>query len=127
MEHCEVVDMLGATIVSISGMQDESEAVIFTAQDGRSWHMWYQPDCCARCYIVQIDGDVQDLIGSPLLMSEEISNEGASAPEGYYESYTWTFYKFATIKGYVTLRWLGSSNGYYSESVSFARVAPDMN
>ncbi len=49
-----------------------------------------------------------------LLMCEAIDNESADLPqEG--ESCTWVFYRFATSKGYVTVRWLGVSNGYHSE------------
>jgi hypothetical protein len=73
---------------------------------------------------VDIAGDLNDLIGNPLLMAEEITNEQDVNPEGvkipeYQDSFTWTFYKLATRKGSVTLSWYGESNGYYNESVSF--------
>ena len=76
----------------------------------------HQQDCCETVRINDITGDLQDLVGEPLLISEEV--KGATEPdEEHYESYTYTFYKFATRKGYVDVRWLGESNGYYSESV----------
>ena len=70
-------------------------------------------DCCEDVSIEEVHGDLQDLVGSPIVQAECVSehnnDEGSSS--------TWTFYKFATNKGSVVVRWLGSSNGYYSESV----------
>jgi hypothetical protein len=79
----------------------------------------HQQDCCETVRINDIVGDLQDLVGEPLLVAEEV--KGATEPdEEHYESYTYTFYKFATRKGYVDVRWLGESNGYYSEGVDLS-------
>ena len=80
-----------------------------------------------RAYQGQKDRIVLKEKDSPICMAESVTqdtNDGYSnhSPTGYrYESGTWTFYKFATQKGFVTIRWLGESNGYYSEEVSFYR------
>lgn len=116
MEAEILKDMVGRTFVSATGTKGDEE-MLFTDKDGRWVKFYYEQDCCASCNIEDICGDLSDLVGSPILHAEEVSSEGTPAPENA-DSYTWTFYKFDTIKGSVTVRWLGESNGYYSESVS---------
>ena len=121
-------DLKGKTLSEIVGGVGDEE-MIFVTTEGEKVALYYEHDWCATCDVVDIVGDLQDLIGVPLLMAEEVTNAqdenppGVKAPE-YQDSFTWTFYKLATIKGYVTISWYGESNGYYNESVSF-RVIDD--
>jgi hypothetical protein len=108
-------DIMGKTIIKINqGPDDGPDELEFICNDGWVYIMYHMQDCCEDVNIESIDGDLEDLIGNPLLMAEESTN--TKETDG---SETWTFYKFATIKGYVTIRWYGYSNGYYSESVDF--------
>ena len=107
--------MVGKVFTRVSGGVGDGELVFET--DTERFVFFHHQDCCEHVDINDIVGDLQDLVGEPLLIAEEVS--GATEPdEEHYESYTYTFYKFATRRGYVDVRWLGESNGYYSEGVS---------
>ena len=97
-----------------------NENIFFIDEDGIEYKMFHDYDCCENVYIEDICGDINNLIGSEIIMAEEVINKDLSPLNEFDESYTWTFYKFATVKGYVTIRWYGESNGYYSEEVDFA-------
>lgn len=112
-------DLMGKTLTTIVNENDE---LIFTTNDGEIFKAYHDQDCCESVRIEDIEGDLNDLIGTPILQAEEVTNSDEPKPNEYAESFTWTFYKLATINGYVTIRWLGESNGYYSESVSFCKA-----
>lgn len=116
----DVKELEGKTLTSIS---ENGDSIIFETTEGEVYKMYHEQDCCESVSIEDIVGDLQDLVGSPIVLAEEaVGDTPADFDDKYYESYTWTFYKFATIKGYVDIRWLGSSNGYYSEGVSFIKL-----
>lgn len=125
-----VKDLLGKTITKIEQIKDYDLIVelIFHCSNGKKYRMHHIQDCCESVYLADIIGDINDLIGFPILKAEEAVSEGVTPlgitvpVDGCLDSFTWTFYKFATKKGYVDLRWLGESNGYYSESVDFEKI-----
>lgn len=112
--------LLGRTLLSVEQVADER--LIFVCDDGSRYEMYHEQDCCESVYIQSVTGDLKDLVGSPITLARESSNSREEESVYDYGSCTWTFYSLATVKGYVDIRWCGSSNGYYSESVSFVQV-----
>ena len=106
-------------------IDDSNERMEFTFHDGSIATFMHIQDCCETVHIAEISGDLCDLIGQPLLVAEMRTTSDFGAVDDQYKAYamdesnTWTFYTFRTIKGTVDVRWIGSSNGYYSEEVDF--------
>jgi hypothetical protein len=109
----------GLTITEIAGMRRGSEEILFTTSDGRRFRMHHHQDCCESVSVEDVCGDVEDLIGAPITRAEERSS-GVQARD--YGDEQWTFYELATNKGSMTLRWYGTSNGYYGTGVSFEEL-----
>lgn len=118
--EAQLKDLIGKTMVSVDN--NNNDEIIFKTDDGKQYKLFHEQDCCENVNVEDVNGNLEDLIGSPILMAEEAtSNENPESITKEYQndSYTWTFYKFATMKGYVTIRWYGESSGYYSEKVDF--------
>lgn len=119
MERCGIGELEGKVLTKIQLIkgEDGDEIMLYTA-DGEVYRMVHFQDCCEYVTVEDICGNLDDLIGMPILLAEEVTEE----KESDWEHETWTFYKLATNKGAVTIRWYGASNGYYSERVDFIRV-----
>lgn len=79
--------------------------------DTHKYTFYHDQNCCEHVSMTDIPDNLEDLVGSVLTTAE------ARVCENRGEDETYTFYEFATLKGSCTIRWLGSSNGYYSEKV----------
>lgn len=112
--------MIGLTMETVENFNDES--LVFKSTCGKTFTFQHHYDCCENVYIESVDGDLSDLVGEPICRAEEVDNDGDD-PERQDDDgdmvTQWTFYKFESPKGSVTVRWCGTSNGYYSTGVSF--------
>lgn len=113
-----IQELIGATIESIEGLEQYSDELVIRTSKGKA-RFYHAQDCCEIVSIEDFELD-SDLTGAVLLSAEEVIGENEI---GEYDesdcSSTWTFYKFETSKGGLFVRWLGQSNGYYSESVDY--------
>jgi hypothetical protein len=118
----QITDLIGKTLKEVKKGKYNAE-LYFVTEDGDEYVMYHNQDCCESVTIEDINGDLDDLVGEPIRKAEETSNHSEVGSNG--DSVTWTFYHFATINGYVTIRWYGTSNGYYSEKVDFHKITPN--
>ena len=115
-------NLKGKTLLYVNA---EGDGLTFITDDYTMYSLCgddgYPNDC--EVWIESIVGDLHDLVGYPLLIAQEVESVDnykldmsleKNAKHADYNQ-TWTFYKFATIKGYVDVRFCGESNGYYSE------------
>lgn len=122
MSYSNISALLGKTLTNIEN--DTGDALVFHTSDGEVYAMSHDQTCCENVSIEDIAGDMADLIGSPIVQAEEVSSSdvGFYEPKSNADLEQWTFYKLATNRGGVTIRWYGSSNGYYAVDVNFYRV-----
>lgn len=128
-EEFTLDDMRGKTFTKVYVKKDSdgADTALVFENDEFIFTFEHEQDCCEGVYIEDIVGDLDDLVGRPIDIVEEVEYDRDYNPPGVKpvveaDSFTWTFYKFATIKGWVDVRWLGESNGYYSEGVDFKGV-----
>lgn len=122
---------MGETITKINTTGIGDNTIEFECASGYLFRMLHEQDCCESVTIDDIVGNLDDLIGSPVTLAEESTSDNNNSDkhgpqDEYDESYTWTFYRLATVKGFVDIKWYGTSNGYYSESVSFLRISEEV-
>jgi hypothetical protein len=103
-------EMIGQVVDKINGGTVRSSLLEFCVGDS-AFYFFHDPVCCELVEIKDIAGDLNDLIGSPILMAEMVSSRKETSEYG--GECEWTFYKFGTRKGTVTIRWCGQSNGNY--------------
>lgn len=116
VENC-LSELEGEVISTVEGAEEGWETII-TTESGKAIKIYHEQDCCE---VVQIeDSEVDDIVGGYCHFAGFVDGETpVNTTDDYWpaSSQTWSFLKIETSKGSIWQRWLGESNGYYSERV----------
>ena len=137
----DISELIGKTLKEIKQYEDGdcNDALKFITVDDEEYIMRHYQSCCENVFVEDICGELDDLINTPILEAYESTEywseeDGEEKYNGWkndddsfspYGDYRWTFYILRTIKGSVTIRWYGTSNGHYSVSVNFNKVGDE--
>lgn len=101
----------------ITKVTASEEEVLLECSDGSRYKMVHYQDCCEHVHLTNPE-EALKLQDAMVLLASENNPEDKPLNE-YDDSYTWTFFTIVTDNGVHILKWYGTSNGYYSESVDF--------
>jgi len=109
-------DLVGKTL---SEVKVERDKITFIVDETESYSMFHGQDCCEQVWIEDICGDLNSLVGVPILFADESSSQVED--KSNYSSLEWTFYRIGCIKGSAVIRWCADLDTYYSVQVDFVR------
>ena len=118
--HVEFSDLVGEVLDAVDIDREENQ-ILLTTRSGRKFLVYHEQDCCETVAISDQDGNFDNLIGKPLIEARDFAVDTGES-ESDYDSQTTTTLVFRVDDQTVISRWVGDSNGYYSESVDIAEL-----
>lgn len=131
-----IIEMVGETIVKVVNINDDH---LYLYLENGDYYMFFHKDdddCHGDVRIKSIQGSLRNILNSPLTVAKTSYSCGYTddndvdnfLPDWKQETYTWTFYKFATDKGSITVRWFGTSSDYdCSEKITCVKVTQNLD
>lgn len=113
INHYNRNEMGKKTVIRVDGLLKYNESVIIHFHDNTSINFHHSVDCCESVRLEDFEDD--DIIGGDVLKITEATSPLPDTEWG--DTATWTFFRVETTKGEIWMRWMGESNGYYSERV----------
>ena len=111
--------LVGETLDAVDIDREENQ-ILLTTRSGRRFVVYHEQDCCETVAISGQDGSFDKLIGKPLTEARDFAVD--TSEESIDSSQTTTTLVFRVDDQTVISRWIGDSNGYYSESVDIAEL-----
>jgi hypothetical protein len=118
--HVEFSDLVGEVLDAVDIDKEENQ-ILLTTRSGRRFMVYHEQDCCESVRMVGQDGSFDKLIGKPIIEARDFAVDTGES-ESDYDSQTTTTLVFRVDDQTVISRWIGDSNGYYSESVDIAEL-----
>ncbi|WP_417737245.1 hypothetical protein [Rosistilla oblonga] len=97
---------------------EKNNEIMLTTESGKVIKIFHDQDCCETVAIEDAEGEWHKLFGKVLVEASRDEKQS----ECDYGSKTETTLKFRVDGATVISRWIGESNGYYSESVDIEEV-----
>jgi len=117
--HVQPETLIGEVLTSID-IDEREQKILLTTASGRLVMIHHYQECCESVEICGTDGAWRTLVGKPI---ESVSVDEVDCDhEDDADSRTRTNIAFRVDGATVISRWVGDSNGYYSESVDIKEV-----
>lgn len=124
-QDAKMNDLLGETPIEVKRDEyDDNESVYFKMESGREFMLVHRQSCCESVHIESIDADTNLLLDFPIVTAYESyqSMDESNHADRFYESGTWSFYHIGNRLNTLVIRFVGFSNGYYSETAQLMEL-----